>query len=67
MGQQEVYEFLAENSGEWYSSRNISDELGVSSGSVTMSLKKLRDTDMIEYKEVGKRNTYHYTVQEDEG
>jgi DNA-binding transcriptional regulator GbsR (MarR family) len=67
MGQQEVYEFLAENSGEWYSSRNISDELGVSIGSVTMSLKKLRDTDMIEYKEVGKRNTYHYTVQEDEG
>ena len=67
MGQQEVYEFLVENSGEWYSSRNISDELGVSIGSVTMSLKKLRDTDMIEYKEVGKRNTYHYTVQEDEG
>lgn len=67
MGQQEVYEFLAENSGEWYSSRNISDELGVSIGSVTMSLKKLRDTDMIEYKEVGKRNTYHYTVREDEG
>lgn len=67
MGQQEVYEFLAENSGEWYSSRNISDELGVSIGSVTMSLKKLRDTDMIEYKEVGKRNTYHYMVREDEG
>jgi Mn-dependent DtxR family transcriptional regulator len=67
MGQQEVYEFLAENSGEWYSSRNISDELGVSIGSATMSLKKLRDTDMIEYKEVGKRNTYHYMVREDEG
>jgi Mn-dependent DtxR family transcriptional regulator len=66
MGQQEVYEFLAENSGEWYSSRDISDELGVSIGSVTMSLKKLRDSDMIDYKEVGKRNTYHYMVSEDD-
>lgn len=65
MGQQEVYEFLADNPGEWYSSRNISEELGVSIGSVTMSLKKLRDTDMIEYKEVGKRNTYHYMVAEE--
>lgn len=65
MGQQEVYEFLASNRGEWYTSRNISDELGVSIGSVTMSLKKLRDTDMIEYKEVGKRNTYHYMVAEE--
>ena len=65
MGQQEVYEFLAGHSGDWYSSRDISDELGVSIGSVTMSLKKLRDSDMIEYKEVGKRNTYHYMVEEE--
>lgn len=66
MGQQEVFEFLEQHSGEWYNSRSISDELGVSIGSVTMSLKKLRGTDMIEFKEVGKRNTYHYRVPEEE-
>jgi len=63
MGQQEVYEFLNRNSGEWYTSRQISEEIDTSIGSVTMSLKKLRKTDMIEYKQAGKRNTYHYRVK----
>jgi predicted MarR family transcription regulator len=34
----------------------------VSIGSVTMSLKKLRKTNLIRYRNTGKRNTYQYTV-----
>jgi DNA-binding transcriptional regulator GbsR (MarR family) len=63
MGQQEVYSFLEGNKGDWYTSRDISEKLDISIGSVTMSLKKLRNTNMIRYKNSGKRNTYQYTVE----
>ena len=62
MGQQEVYDFLSNNKGKWFTSREISEQLGVSIGSVTMSLKKLRKTNLIKYKNTGKRNTYMYKV-----
>lgn len=62
MGQQEVYDFLKKNKGSWFTSRQISEKLGVSIGSVTMSLKKLRKTNLIKYKNTGKRNTYQYMV-----
>ncbi len=63
MGQQEVYDFLCKNTDKWFTSRDISEELGVSIGSVTMSLKKLRKTNMIQYKNSGKRNTYWYKAE----
>ena len=62
MGQQEVYDFLCKHKGKWFTSRQISEKLGVSIGSVTMSLKKLRKTNLIKFKNTGKRNTYIYTV-----
>jgi DNA-binding transcriptional regulator GbsR (MarR family) len=60
MGQQEVYNFLKEKKGRWFTSKEISKETGVSIGSVTMSLKKLRKSQLIKYKNTGKRNEYHY-------
>lgn len=63
MGQQEVYEFLAENPGDWYTSREIARALGISIGSVTMSLKKLRKTNTIAFKSAGVRNTFHYSME----
>ncbi|PIN81407.1 hypothetical protein COV13_01145 [Candidatus Woesearchaeota archaeon CG10_big_fil_rev_8_21_14_0_10_32_9] len=62
MGQQEVYDFLCKNKNKWFTSKEISEALGVSIGSVTMSLKKLRKTNIIKYKNTGKRNTYSYKV-----
>jgi Mn-dependent DtxR family transcriptional regulator len=62
MGQQEVYDFLCKNKCRWFTSRQISEKLKVSIGSVTMSLKKLRKTNLIKYRNTGKRNTYQYTV-----
>ena len=62
MGQQEVYDFLCKNRGKWFTSREISEKLKVSIGSVTMSLKKLRKTNIIKYKNTGKRNTFMYKV-----
>lgn len=62
MGQQEVYDFLKKNSGKWYTSREISEKLGISIGSVTMSLKKLRKSKIVKFKNTGKKNTYIYSV-----
>lgn len=62
MGQQEVYDFLKKNKNKWFTSRDISEALNVSIGSVTMSLKKLRKTNIIKYKNSGKRNTFRYKV-----
>ena len=63
MGQQEVYDFLIKNTDSWYTSKEISEQLAVSIGSVTMSLKKLRKTNIIKYRNTGKRNTFQYMVQ----
>jgi predicted transcriptional regulator len=63
MGQQEVYDFLMRNPDHWYTSKQISEQLAVSIGSVTMSLKKLRKTNIIKYRNTGKRNTFQYMVQ----
>ena len=64
IGQQEVYDFLKKNKGEWYTSREISDKLGISIGSVTMSLKKLRKSKIVDYQNTGKRNMFEYRFKE---
>ena len=51
------------NPDSWYTSKEISEQLVVSIGSVTMSLKKLRKTNIIKYRNTGKRNTFQYMVQ----
>lgn len=60
MGQQEVYEFLKNNPETWFTSREISDNLNVSIGSVTMNLKKLRKSKLIAYRNTGKKNMFQY-------
>ena len=60
MGQQEVYDFLKANADTWFTSREISDNLGVSIGSVTMNLKKLRKSKLIAYRNTGKKNMFQY-------
>jgi Mn-dependent DtxR family transcriptional regulator len=45
MGQQEVFSFLKNNRGKWFTSKDIAGRLSVSLGSVTNNLKKLRKTE----------------------
>ncbi|MEM3373745.1 MAG: HTH domain-containing protein [Candidatus Woesearchaeota archaeon] len=60
MGQQEVFNFLKKHNGKWLTSKEISEMMNVSIGSVTNNLKKLRKTEkrLIKYKVVG--NKYYY-------
>ena len=60
MGQQEVYNFLKDNKGKWYTSKQISENINVSIGSVTMSVKKLRKSQLVKYRNTGKRNEFQY-------
>jgi len=64
VGQQEVYDFLKRHKGKWFTSREISKELGISIGSVTMSLKKLRKSGIIDFESTGKKNTFRYRFKE---
>ncbi len=65
MGQQEVYDFLNEKKGDWFTSKQISDALDISIGSITACLKKLRKTDTISYEMTGNRNEYRYAAKEE--
>jgi predicted transcriptional regulator len=67
MGQQEIYNFLKDYPNEWFTSKDISKEINISIGSVTVCLKKLRDHNEIQYKAIGnkggKRTQYSYSFK----
>jgi len=50
MGQQEVYNLLKKHRTNWLSAKDIADKLRVSVGSVTVSLSKLRKTNLIYFR-----------------
>ncbi len=60
MGQQEVYDFLKNNRNSWFTSKEITKKLNTSLGSVTMSLKKLRQSGILHHRFTGERNSYQY-------
>lgn len=67
MSQQDVYEFLRQHKKSWFSARDIKEQLDVSIGSITNSLKKLRESKQILYRVVqrksktsNKRQIYEY-------
>jgi DNA-binding transcriptional regulator GbsR (MarR family) len=60
MGQQEVYDFLKKNRNMWFTSKEITTKLKISLGSVTMSLKKLRQSGILHYRFTGIKNSYQY-------
>jgi len=55
MGQQEVYDFLKKNKTSWFSSKEIAKKLKVSIGSVTNSLKRLRESKQVLFRVKKKR------------
>jgi DNA-binding transcriptional regulator GbsR (MarR family) len=66
MGQQEVFDYLKRNKPRWVSSHELSEGLGISIGSITMSLKKLRKASMVRYRKAGLRNAYEYAFKKGE-
>ena len=64
MGQQEVYDFLRKNKSKWFTSKEITKMLKISLGSVTTSLKKLRQTGILYSRFTGNRHLYQYRFKE---
>ena len=65
MGQQDVYQFLREHPGEWFTSKQINESIGISIGAIAESLRKMRVNDEIEYRGTGCRGTrYQYKFKE---
>jgi len=67
MGQQDVYSYLRKNKRKWFISKEIAKGLKASIGSVTTSLKRLRESKQVlfritklESKKAGKRKVYEY-------
>ena len=60
MGQQEVYDFLKKNKTRWFTSKQIMEKLNISLGSITMSLKNLRQSGLLHHRSTGVRNLYEY-------
>ena len=60
MGQQEVYTLLKKNKSKWFLSKEISERLGASVGSVTNCLKKLRESKAISFKGTERKNQFQY-------
>lgn len=72
MGQPEVYDFLKERKLEWFTARQIADATGMSSGSVSVALKGLRKSEMVEFKTVkttgykgAQRGTFAYRYKKE--
>jgi len=50
MGQWEIRDFLEKSPKQWFTARQLSDELGVSFGSVGNCVKRLRKAGLINFK-----------------
>ncbi len=70
MGQEQVYTFLKKHRKRWFTSRQITDKLKVSYGSVGTSLQKLRQSNIIRFKinkvkssKAGRRGLFVYSYK----
>ena len=64
MGQEEVINFLKASPNDWFTCREISNELNITYGSVTMSLKILRENNEVKHEKsekiIGSRTPFVY-------
>jgi len=64
MGQGDVYQLLKKHKGKWLNSKQIVEELNIGIGSISTSLKRLRNHKLVFFKVDSKRkNVYWYKVR----
>ena len=61
MTQQEMAEFFEAHPDSWYSVSDISDKTGISKGSISMSLHRMRKYNEVEFREEKRRNLHSPT------
>ena len=60
MSQYEVYNFLKNNPGKWWTSKEIAKKMTASIASVTNNLKKIRKSKEILYRISGDKNNQYF-------
>jgi len=62
VGQEDVIKFLKANPNEWFTPKEINQRIDISYTSVTVSLKRMRVKNEVEYKisRIGARDQYYY-------
>ena len=57
MGQAEVSDFLEKHPDRWYTSKEISEAIGIAKGPVRNTLKVFRERDEILFRKTGKQGS----------
>ena len=60
ISQAEVLEFLENHKGKWFTARQLSEKIGITQGSCTNNLTKLKRHKLIDFREADKRYTFEY-------
>ncbi len=60
MSQSTVNELLKKNKNKWFSAKRISEILDTGVGSVARNLRKMRQSNMVEYKTIHLKYVYKY-------
>ena len=64
MGKIEVYNFLKKHKGKWFTTNQISEEINnVRKNNIGISLRKLREENVIESREIKKKGLYRRTYE----
>ena len=67
MSQSEVLEFLENHKGKWFIARQLSKDIGITQGSCTNNLMKLKRHKLIDFREADKRHTFEYRHKDKNG
>ncbi len=60
ISQAEVLEFLENHKGKWFTTRQLSEKIGINMGSCTGNITRLVRSRLISRRESGKRYCYEY-------
>jgi len=64
MGQQEVYDLLKQNSGKWFTTKEITKKLQIGKSSISTTLLRLRRNRFVFFRmNSEKRNCFEYMVK----
>ena len=66
ISQREVQEFLEKHPKEWFTSKQISEEIGIGVNSCTKNIHSLIKHQLIRRREAGKRYSYEYSYGKNE-
>jgi len=66
ISQQNVFDFLKKNKSQWFTAKQISEKIGISTGSCANNLSRLIKHQLIIRRDSGKRYCFEYKYKKNE-